>query len=397
MSDRRLLYAAAFVRSLATGLVGVVLGVYLAAHGASGATLGLLVAAGLSGAVVATAVVTLGADRRALRPTLAALALLSAAGGLGLALSSRPSALALAAFVGMVNGMGRDRGAALALEQAALPATVEDRARTMAFARYNVLQDVGHALGSLLAALPAMLTSPLGGERPALRATLVLYSLLSLLPAVACLGLSARVEGPVHRVRVVSPRTRAVLWRLAALFGLDSLAGGFLTSALLAYFFHERFGVGLGVVGPLFAAARAANAVSHLGAAWLARRIGLVNTMVFTHIPSSLLLVTVALAPTFPMAAALFLLREGLVEMDVPTRQSYVLAVVGPEARAFASGLTNLVRLAGWAAGPALAGLLMAGMSLWAPLLAASAMKIAYDLLLYRSFRHVRPPEEQGG
>jgi MFS family permease len=395
VTDRRRLYLAAFLRAVATGLVGVVLGIHLAAQGAGVGTLGVLVTAGLTGAAVAAAVVTLGAERLPIRGALIGLAVLSAAGGLGVALSSHPSVLAIAAFVGMVNGMGRDRGASLALEQAALAATADAPARTSAFARYNVVQDAGHAIGSFLAGLPALLATPLGGEPPALRATVGLYALLSLLPAAAYLGLS---QALVHRptaARGVSPETRPVLLRLAALAGLDSLAGGFLTSALLAYFFHERFGVGLGVVGPLFAAARVANAASHLGAAWLARRYGLVNTMVFTHIPSSLLLVTVALAPTFPVAAALFLLREGLVEMDVPTRQSYIMAVVRPEERAFAAGLTSLVRLGAWSVGPLLSGALMAGLSLWAPLLAASAMKIGYDLLLYRAFRHLRPPEER--
>ena len=193
---------------------------------------------------------------------------------------------------------------------------------------------------------------------------------------------------------VVSSRSRAILTKISALFAIDSLAGGFLTTAMLSYFFFERFGASEGVIGGLFFGARLMNAVSHLGAAWLAKRIGLVNTMVFTHIPSSLLLVTVAFAPSFVVAAALFLLREGLVEMDVPTRQSYVLAVVEPEERTFASGITNLVRLAAWAVAPAFAGVLMNGDSMYLPLVLGAGMKISYDLLLWRAFRAVRPPEE---
>jgi MFS family permease len=185
------------------------------------------------------------------------------------------------------------------------------------------------------------------------------------------------------------------LTKISALFAIDSLAGGFLTTAMLAYFFFERFGVSESLIGGLFFGARLMNALSHLGAAWLAKRIGLVNTMVFTHVPSSLLLVTVAFAPTFPVAAVLFLLREGLVEMDVPTRQSYVLAVVAPEERTFASGVTNLVRLASWAVAPAFAGVLMRGDSMFLPLVIGAAMKITYDILLFRAFRAVRPPEEQ--
>jgi predicted MFS family arabinose efflux permease len=168
-----------------------------------------------------------------------------------------------------------------------------------------------------------------------------------------------------------------------------------LTTALLAVFFYEQFGVSEAAIGFLFFGARVLNAVSHLGAAWLAARIGLVNTMVFTHIPSSLLLMTVPFAPSFPVAAVLFLLREGLVEMDVPTRQSYVMAVVRPDERTFASGVTHLVRLVGWAAAPAFAGLLMRGLSVGAPLFVGAAMKIAYDVLLYAAFRKTRPPEER--
>jgi len=156
----------------------------------------------------------------------------------------------------------------------------------------------------------------------------------------------------------------------------------------------EQFGASETTIAALFFGARLMNAASHLAAAWLARRIGLVNTMVFTHIPSSVLLVTVAFAPSLPVAAVLFLLREGLVEMDVPTRQSYVLAVVRPEERTLASGITNLVRLAAWAVAPAFAGLLMTQGRLYLPLVVGAAMKITYDILLWRAFRSIRPPEE---
>ena len=185
------------------------------------------------------------------------------------------------------------------------------------------------------------------------------------------------------------------MWRIAGLFAVDSLAGGFLGTALLSYFFFERFGAGEAAIALLFFAARVANAGSHLAAAWLADRIGLVNTMVFTHIPSSLALIAVAFAPDFAVAAALFLVREALVEMDVPTRQSYVMAVVAPNERTYASGITSLVRLGGWAVAPFTAGFLMQGLALAAPLLIGAGMKIGYDLLLWRAFRGLKPPEER--
>jgi len=397
--DRHLLYAGAFLRGLAVGMTGVLLGLYLARLGHGPWEVGWVVAAGLIGATLAALAVSLAGDRLGRRRALLVLALLSAAGGFGAAFASGFAALALCAFFGMLNGMGRDRGAALILDQAILPATASDRGRTRVFAVYNVLLDVGHALGGLLAALPSLLTVWGGAsEVAAQRAALSLYGILFLAAALLYAFLSPGTEAPRRAEPLaLSHQSRRVLWRLCGLFGLDSVAGGFLTSSLLTYFFFTRFGVGEAALGVLFFSARILNALSHLGAAWLARRIGLVNTMVFTHIPSSLLLASVGFAPNFPVAALLFLLREGLVEMDVPTRQSYVMAVVRPEERTFASGVTHLVRVGGWAAAPGFAGMLMGGLSLAAPLYIGSAMKIGYDLLLYAAFRKLKPPEEQGG
>ena len=313
------------------------------------------------------------------------------------ALGSSATVIAVAAVIGMLNGMGRDRGAALVIEQAILPATVSDAERTRAFAWYNVLQDAGHALGALLAGAPALLRAAFGlGELQSLRIGMLFAALLALAALALYPRLSRAVE-PADGARrpPISPETRRTLWRISSLFTLDSLGGGFLTAAMVSFFFFRRFGVDEAVLGPLFFAARLLNALSHLGAAWLARRIGLVNTMVFTHIPSSVLLASVAIAPNFIVAAVLFLLREGLVEMDVPTRQSYVMAVVRPEERTVAGGVTQMVRTASWAVGPPFAGLFMQGLSLASPLVIAAAMKIGYDVLLYAAFRKLKPPEEK--
>jgi len=395
MTDRPLLYAAAFVRALATGMIGVLMGVYLARLEFTPAGIGSIIGAGLLGCTAAALLVTCFADRAGRRRSLIGLSLLSAAGGLAFGLTSHPAAAAVAAFIGMVNGMGRDRGASLILDQAILPATVDGAHRTRAFAWYNVLQDIGHALGGLLAGTPALLRRMGAEEVASFRLSVGLYALLQLACAVLYLALSRRVEPQDGAPRArVSPGTRRVLWRISSLFALDSLAGGFLTTALLSFFFYERFGVSEGILGPLFFGARVLNALSHLVAAWLSRRIGLVNTMVFTHVPSSLLLITVAYAPSFAVAAILFLLREGLVEMDVPTRQSYVMAVVRPEERTLASGVTHLVRVGAWSVAPAFAGWFMGGLSLMTPLVIGSVMKVGYDILLYSAFRRARPPEE---
>ena len=394
--DRDLLFAAAFLRALAVGYVAVLLTLYLTQLSIAPSEIGIIVGCGLAGTAVATFAVTLGAERFGIRRSLLLLAVLGAAGGVAAMAVSSPPLLIAAAFLGMINGMGRDRGGAGVLEQAVLPATTTDAERTKSFAWYGVLQDAGHALGGLLAALPTALRriAPVG-EIAATRGGLALYAALFAVGALLYLRLSPAIEvGAAAERRPVSAGTRAVLWRISALFALDAVAGGFLTTALLAYYFFERFGAGAAVVGLLFFGARVANAFSHLGAAWLARRIGLVNTMVFTHVPSSLLLATVPFAPNFPIAAALFLIREGLVEMDVPTRQSYVMAVVRPEERTVASGVTQLVRLCGWAIGPTIAGALMGEGRLALPLWIGAAMKIVYDVVLYSAFRHLKPPEE---
>jgi MFS family permease len=422
---RKVLLGAAFLRALATGMAGVLLGVYLAELGLSAGQVGAVAGAGLAGAAVGALVVTLR-GRHGGRGALLALALLAATGGALLAAVSHPLALAAVAFLGMVNGMGRDRGASAVLEQALLPSTTTHEGRTAAFAWYAALQDAGHSLGSLAAGLPALLLVTLPLTVPAsYRLCFGIYALLLLAsgslylalpkmaretPASAAASAYAAPAAslltrpfPAHEDRAptapplarLSPESRRVLTRISLLFALDGLGGGLLLTTLLSYFFFERFGVGVAALSGLFFAARVANLVSNFGAAWLARRIGLVNTMVFTHIPASLLLVAVALVPSFPLAAALFLLRESLVEMDVPTRQSYVMAVVRPEERTTASGVTNLVRLAMWALGPSLGGWAMQAVGLAAPLVAGAGIKIVYDLLLFVSFRRLRPPEER--
>ncbi|RIK60132.1 MAG: hypothetical protein DCC64_14805 [Planctomycetota bacterium] len=399
MNTRFLIYATAFTRSLATSMGAIVLGGQLARLGFEPGQIVLTVAAGLAGATGAAIVATFWGDRLGRKALLMELALLMAAGGAVVAVASTPILVGAAAFVGMVNGMGRDRGASLILEQAILPSLASPEQRTRSFAWYNVMQDSGGALGSLAAGLPALLASPLGlSELAALRGSFGAYAALMLVCAAAYVLLPKSVENQAAGSVPVSPATRGVVWRISALFSIDALGGGFITRTMMATFFITRFaadGIDEGAVGLLYSLALVANILSHFGAAWLGRRIGLVNTMVFTHIPSSLLLITVAVAPNFWVAAALLLLRESLVEMDVPTRQSYVMAVVKPEERTFASGVTGIVRMAGWAAAAGFSGFLLRHFELWTLLVAGATMKIFYDLALWYSFRHLKPPEER--
>jgi predicted MFS family arabinose efflux permease len=203
------------------------------------------------------------------------------------------------------------------------------------------------------------------------------------------------VRAPNQKTAAVTEATRSVVRRISSLFALDAGGGGFLADALLAYWFFQRFGMNEQSLGVLFFVVRVLNATSHIGAAWLAGKIGLVRTMVFTHLPSSLFLLLVPLAPSFPIAAALLLAREALVEMDVPTRQSYLAALVQPHERVYASGITNLTRTACWAATASTAGALMQHVAFSAPLILGGSMKVTYDVLLYRQFRHLKPPEER--
>jgi MFS family permease len=377
--------------------MGVIFGVFLFRLGHSSAEIGILTAAGLAGATVATAFITWGGDRIGRRQTLSVLALFSIAGGVGLAFVSSFTGLLLLVFAGMVNAMGADRSASYVLEQAILPNLVSDRDRTWTFSWYHLILDGGGAAGALAAALPTALYS--WRAIPILttyRAVFLGYSALGLAGAVAYSLLSSRVEiEQTHKSeQSISAGTKSKVFGLARLFAIDSFGGGFLTDAVVAYWFFLRFGISEAGLGALFFTIHILNAVSHLGAAWLAQRIGLLKTMVFTHLPSSVFLIAVPLAPNFKIAAALLLAREALVEMDVPTRQSYVAAVVSPHERTFASGVTNLSRNALWAAGSAVSGLLMQGVTFSAPLIAGGSIKIVYDFLLYRKFRHIKPPEE---
>ncbi|MFY9562080.1 MAG: MFS transporter [Terriglobales bacterium] len=399
--DLILINAAGFLRSLGVGLTGVLMGIYLFRIGLSSFTIGLVIGAGLAGAALATVVVSVAADRLGRRHSLIVLSLLSAIGGLALALAPTLPVLFMMAFIGMLNGTGTDRSASFALEQAVVPGLAPDTRRTWNLAWYNVLLDGGGSLGALGAGLPILLQQRLDfSVLSSYKVVFFACSALCLMVAAVYLLLSPAVEitNPPTPGKVsipIAPEIRKVMTKLTALFSLDALGGGFLTDALVAYWFFRRFGVAENDLGLVFFAVHVLNACSHLGAAWLARRIGLVNTMVFTHLPSSLFLIAVPFAPSFQWAVLLFLCREALVEMDVPTRQSYVAALVRPSERTFASGITNLVRNVFWAVGSSLAGFFMQNVAFSAPLVIGSGTKIGYDLLLFRAFRKLRPPEEQ--
>lgn len=396
-----LIYSAAWLRSFGIGLMGVVLGVFLFREGYSSTAIGMVIAAGLAGSAAGTVFVTFLADRMGRRRTLFVLAILTAVGAVPLIFHASVPAMVALAFVGMLNGMGTDRSPIFALEQAAIPGLIPNEKRTWALAWYSVVLDASGALGALAAGLP-LLAQKLWGANlgAAYRSLFIGFCAINAVGALLYPFLTGQIEvAPVDlpgaaRSRV-SVETKSTVARLSALFAIDAFGGGFLTDALVSYWFFRRFGIAESRLALLFFTVHVLNAVSHLGAAWLAKRIGLIKTMVFTHLPSSIFLIAAAFMPSARWAVILFLLRESLVEMDVPTRQSYVAAVVRPEERTFAAGVTNLTRNTAWAAASAVAGIFMQQVAFAAPLLLGGGLKIIYDGLLWRAFRHLAPPEER--
>jgi MFS family permease len=393
---RRILYAAAFLRALAIGLMAVLIGLYASRLGLNAAQIGVMLSAALWGAALAALLTLLAGPRLSQRALLVSLSGLPVLGAVVMLSTDAFPIIVAAAFVGMFNVHGRDRGAIPILEQALLPATAGHAERTRVFAWYNVLLDAGYAVGGLLAALPTLFEASFGlATLEAMRLVLGLFCVLYAAAAVLYSRLPASLPGaaPVA-LRHLSPESRPIVTKISLLFFIDAFGGGFIGSALFAYFFAEQFGASAAQIAALFAGGRVLSAFSHLAAAWLARHIGLVNTMVYTHVPSSLLLFTIVASDSFGVACALFLVREALNEMDVPTRQSYVMAVVRPEERLAAAGITSLVRSGGWALAPIFAGMMMQAGGLGLPLVFAGITKLSYDLLLWREFRRVRPPEE---
>src|SRR5882757_5495694 len=396
-----IIYVAAWMRSFGIGLLGVVLGVFLYREGFSSTAIGLVIAAGLAGAAAGTVFITFKADRLGRRRTLFVLSLLTAVGSLPLIFHFGLPAMVLIAFLGMLNGMGSDRSPAFALEQATIPGLIADEKRTWALAWYSVVLDASGALGALSAALPLLEHRLWNVDLGSAYHTLFIgYAVINGASALLYAGLSSEIEvAPVNlpgtAMSRVSAETKSTVARLSALFAIDAFGGGFLTDALVSYWFFRRFGIAESQLAVLFFTVHVLNALSHLGAAWLAKRIGLIRTMIFTHLPSSIFLIAAAFMPSARWAIVLFLLREALVEMDVPTRQSYVAAVVRPEERTFAAGVTNLVRNSAWAAASAVAGIFMQQVAFAAPLLLGGGLKIIYDGLLWRAFRHLAPPEER--
>ncbi len=387
----RLLFLTRIVRMVAYGFLSVVLVLYLAGLGFSEGRIGLLLSLTLAGDALVSLGITLHADRVGRRRMLLAGAALMVGAGVPFILSRSFGVLLVAATLGVVSPSGNEVGPFLALEQAALAQVVPEARRTAIFAWYHLAGAFATALGALAGGWAAQALQGAGWAPVAsYRAVVAAYAAAGCLLALLFLRVGRGIEAPQRAApgRWGLHGSKAVVLRLSALFSLDAFAGGFVIQSLLAYWLHLRFGVSPGALGSIFFAANLLAGLSSLYAVRLAARIGYVRTMVFTHIPSNVLLILVPLMPSLPLAVAVLLLRFSISQMDVPTRQAYTMAVVAPEERSAAAGITGIARTTGAALSPGLATPLLAVPGLLGvPFFLAGGLKILYDLLLYRSFK----------
>lgn len=383
-----------FTRSLrlfAYGALSVVLVLYLTSLGFTASQIGLLLTLTLVGDTVISLILTTRADRFGRARVLVAGAVLMAIAGLVFAITTNFVVLLIAGTIGVISPTGGEVGPFLPVEQAALAHVVPASQRTSAFAWYTLAGAIATAVGSLAG-------GGLSEVFQSYRIVLLLYATVGLLLAISFTRLSPTIEvatSALARSLLGLGASRPTVLKLAGLFALDAFAGGFVVQSFAAYWFYLRFGVSPATLGGIFFGANVLAGISALLASRLGARFGLVRTMVFTHLPSNVLLILVPLMPTLPLAIAVLFARFSISQMDVPTRQSYLMAVVQPAERSAAGGVTGVARTAGAALAPVFAGLLFSRPALiGVPFFIAGGLKVVYDLLLYRGFEKVKPPEE---
>jgi MFS family permease len=399
-SDVVLLFAARGVRLFAYGFLSVILALHLDAIGLSTRAIGVVLTLALVGDAAVSLLITTSADRLGRRRMLIAGAALMAAGGAAFASTENALWLAVIATVGVFSPSGHEVGPFLSIEQASLSQLVPPDRRTHVFARYVLVGSFATAAGALAGGVTAGALQRGGTSAPdSYRVLLWAYAVIGGALALLFARLSRDVEVTPSPARAGTRfglhRSRRAVLRLSSLFALDSFAGGFVIQSLMALWFHARFGFDLASLGALFFVANLIAGVSALFAARIAARIGLVNTMVVTHLPSNVLLCAVPLMPTAALAVGVLLTRFCISQMDVPTRQSYTMAIVDPDERSAAAGITGIARSVGASLSPAMSGALMGSPALaGVPFFIAGGLKIVYDLLVYRGFKSVKPPEE---
>jgi MFS family permease len=394
-SDTFRILVARGLRAFGDGFVALLVPIYLLELGFSALAIGAIVTSTLIGTALLTLWAGMVANRYSVRRLLLAAALLMAATGAAFAVTTAFWPLLLIAFVGTMNPTSGDASIFLPLEQAALAQTAEPRRRTAVFARYSVIGSLAGALGTLAAAAPDWATDWGGVTRlGAMQGMFAAYAGLGLITLVLYRPLTPAIEAQQATRAKPLQQSKRLVYGLAALFGMDSFGTGFLVQSLLALWLYQRFQISVTAAAAILFWSGICSAASYLVAVPIAARIGLINTMVFTHLPSNVLLALVPFAPDLPIAIALLLARSALSQMDVPTRNSYVMAVVAPEERPAAASVTAVPKTFAWAAGSLISGYLLTLSSFGWPLLIGGMVKGAYDILLLIKFQKVRPPEE---
>jgi len=392
--DLRRVLAARSLRAFGDGYVAILLPIHLSRLGYDALAVGLISTATLLGSALLTLAAGLLSHRMARRHALLGAALLMAATGLGFAGIDSLSPLLVIAFVGTLNPSGGDVSVFLPLEHTVLSHVVADENRTAVFARYSAVGAIFGALGALFVGVVDWL-APVLAPSSTMKLLFGLYGAIGLVTFLLYRNLSPRIEAGADSPPVALGPSRGIVYRLAALFSVDAFGGGLVINSLLTLWLAARFGLALSAIGVIFFVTSLCSAASYFAAVPLARRFGLVNTMVFTHLPSSMFLIMTAFAPTGWAAFGLLVLRAMLSQMDVPTRSSYVMAVVKPEERPAAASVTAVPRSLAAAVAPLLSGWLLTASSFGWPLIIAGTLKAAYDLALLRQFSGIKPPEER--
>ena len=399
--DVPILFTTRIIRMFCYGFLSVVLVLYLAEAGLTEQQAGLLFSFTLAGDAGISLWLTTHADSFGRKRTLIVGALLMLGAGIVFLMTNNLIVLMIAAVIGVISPSGNEIGPFLSVEQASLSQLVSDKLRTKVFAWYNLAGSFSTAIGALAGGWLAQLLQAAGWTAlDSYRYILAGYAIGGLLIAVLFMQISFAVEvgsTNVEEKKVLGlHKSRKVVFKLSSFFALDAFAGGLIVQSMVAYWFHVKFGVDAGILGSIFFGANILAGISSLLAVRIAEKFGLINTMVFTHIPSNILLILVPLMPSLPLAIGTLLLRFSISQMDVPTRQSYTMAVVAPDERSAASGVTAIARSVGASLSPALTGIFFGIPALFsAPFFFSGGLKIVYDLILWREFRMVKPPEEK--
>lgn len=398
--DGKLLLGARIVRTFSYGFLSVILAIYLKLVGFDDILVGIVLTATLVNSVFFNLLSSAYADKIGRRKILVIYAALMIVSSVIFFVTSNYVALVIAALVGTINVTGSEVGAFLSLEQALLPQTVSDiKKRNSIFAIYNAVGTFAMSAGVLLSGLPSVLQNYGFDKIGAIKSLFLIYAACAIVVLVIYLMLSKNIEVKENAksglsLKNISPKSKSIILKMSSLFAVDSFGGGFVIQSIVSFWFYTKFGADLSSLSYIFAVAGVLTAISYMASTKIASKIGLVNTMVFTHIPSNVLLILLAFAPSLSIAVSLFFARMSLSQMDVPTRQSYIMGVVGENERIPAAVFTNTSRNISQAISPSITGVIIQTLSLSAPFVVGGVLKIVYDVGIFFSFRKIKPPEE---